>query len=92
MDLAATNNYFIPEHKLAGLEQVVTAMLAERNKRNRRVSLNAVQHALKTLGLIPHSAKVIALGMGCLDIGDRGLFVLCTSPTHIQGDIPSASR
>lgn len=88
MELAAKDNYFIPEHRLGNMSTAVKHMLASNNKRVRRVDLNAIQHVLKTLQLIPQDTKVIALGMGCLDTGDEGLFILCASPHHLEVNLP----
>lgn len=89
VDLEAKDNYFIQSHRLGAIESVAKAMLNNSNKRARRVELNHIQQVLKTLHLIPHSAKVIALGLGCLDTGESGLFVLCNSPHQISADLPT---
>lgn len=89
MELVANCNYFIPEHRLGAIGPVCKAMLNNRNKRSRRVELNHIQHVLKTLKLIPAETKVISLGLGCLDTGELGLFVLCSSPHQIFPEIPS---
>lgn len=88
MEIQQGSNYFIPSHRLGAIEGVATSMLSNANKRSRRVDLNHIQQVLKTLKLIPHSVKVISIGLGCLDTGESGLLVLCTSPTQVQGDIP----
>jgi len=89
VELEAGNSYFIGSQHLGVIEGVVQAMLVNGLRRSRRIEFNHVQHVLKTLKLIPVTEKVIGLSLGSLDSGDTGLFVLCTSPHHIQGDVPT---
>ena len=81
-------SYFIASQHLGVIEGAVQGMLHDGLRRSRRVDFNQLQQVLKTLNLIPQAEKVIGISLGCLDTGDTGLFVLCSSPHHVQGDIP----
>lgn len=86
------HSYFIPMHKLGTLEFATKSMLTRTNKRARRIDFNAIQQVLKTLQLIPHSEKVISMGLGLLDNGELGMLVLCGSPHQVFGDVPTSGN
>lgn len=87
--LQCSNTYFIRSQDLGAIEGAVYTALAIGLRSKRRIEVNHIQQILKTLRLIPHSEKVVAIGIGCIDTGTTGLFVLCESPHHVQGNIPS---
>jgi hypothetical protein len=89
---APGRSYFIPMHHLGALEYLVKELSDKTfipGKASRRVEFNHISQVLHTLKLVPHSEKIIGLGLGCSNLGELGLLVVCTSPHQIQGGIPS---
>lgn len=82
-------SYFIESQHLGAIEGSINRMLRNGLKKSRRVEFNHIQQVLKTLELIPQAEKVVSLALGQLDNGETGLVVLCSSPHHVQGDVPT---
>jgi hypothetical protein len=88
-DFAPGRSYFIATHHLGALEYLIKDLQAYKLKASRRVEFNHIAQVLHTLKLVPHSEKIIGLGLGCSNLGELGLLVICTSPHQLSGGIPS---
>lgn len=83
-------SWFFRQEDLGLLEPILCQILnpSQSTRRQRAVLLQSISSVLRKLNLIPPSSIVLAVSLGCLKDGTRGMFVSARPARKVIGQFP----